>query len=94
MDWLDKETGELVESYTMLTLNADSHPLMQRMHKPDPTLPANAQDKRYVVAIERNDVDRWLNGSVADAQKLVKLAPVDIFIATPAVETPGQASLQ
>jgi putative SOS response-associated peptidase YedK len=25
-----------LESYTMLTINADGHPLMRRMHKPDP----------------------------------------------------------
>jgi putative SOS response-associated peptidase YedK len=36
--WLDKGTGEVVESYTMITMNADLHPLMQRMHKPDPKL--------------------------------------------------------
>ena len=36
--WTDKASGEIVESYTMLTLNADAHPLMSRMHKPDPKL--------------------------------------------------------
>ena len=39
--WTDPATGELVESYTMLTLNADDHPLMRRMHKPDPALPGS-----------------------------------------------------
>jgi len=29
--WGDKETGEVIESYTMLTVNADGHPLMSRM---------------------------------------------------------------
>ena len=33
-----RPTGEVHESYTMLTLNADAHPLMSRMHKPDPKL--------------------------------------------------------
>ena len=28
-------TGQHYESYTMLTLNADGHPLMGRMHKPE-----------------------------------------------------------
>lgn len=32
--WTDKATGDEFESYTMLTLNADGHPLMGRMHKP------------------------------------------------------------
>lgn len=30
--WVDSSTGEVVESYTMLTVNADSHPIMSRMH--------------------------------------------------------------
>ena len=29
----------------MLTLNADIHPLMNRMHKPDPKLGPDRQDK-------------------------------------------------
>jgi putative SOS response-associated peptidase YedK len=36
--WIDKETGDVWDNYTMLTLNADGHPLMGRMHKPDPKL--------------------------------------------------------
>jgi putative SOS response-associated peptidase YedK len=55
--WTDKTTGEVVESYTMLTLNADIHPLMNRMHKPDPKLGPDRQDKRSVVPIELEDVD-------------------------------------
>jgi putative SOS response-associated peptidase YedK len=82
--WTDPATGELVESYTMLTLNADAHPLMNRMHKPDPKLGPDDQDKRSVVAIERADVEQWLQGSVADAAALVKLSPVELFDATPA----------
>jgi putative SOS response-associated peptidase YedK len=30
--WTDPETGEVHESYTMLTINADADPLMSRMH--------------------------------------------------------------
>ena len=51
----------------MLTINADSHHLMSRMHKPDPKLPANAQDKRSVVPIEQQDVDQLLAGTIEDA---------------------------
>ncbi len=77
--WVDHATGEVHESYTMLTINADSHPLMRRMHKPDPKLPADQQDKRSVIPIELADVDRWLAGTVRDAQALLKLAPADVF---------------
>lgn len=83
--WIDKGTGEIVESYTMLTLNADGHPLMSRMHKPDPKLPPDAQDKRSVVAIERDDVDIWLRGSNDEAASLVRVPEVELFAAEPAM---------
>ena len=82
--WVDKASGEIVESYTMLTLNADAHPLMRRMHKPDPKLPPDGQDKRSVVAIEDTDVDEWLYGPVDAARKLVRLTEAEVFDAAPA----------
>ena len=82
--WIDRATGEVVESYTMLTLNADHHPLMSRMHKPDPKLAADAQDKRSVVPIEPEDVDTWLFGTQDQARDLVRLAPTEVFAAGPA----------
>lgn len=81
--WLDRETGELVESYTMLTINADDHPLMSRMHKPDPRFGPNEQDKRSVIPIEKHEVAQWLFGHRDEATKLLKLAPAEIFIAAP-----------
>jgi putative SOS response-associated peptidase YedK len=81
--WTDKASGEVVESYTMLTMNADAHPLMRRMHKPDPKLGPGQQDKRSVVPIERADVDTWLRGSLQAAAALVRLAPVEVFDAGP-----------
>ena len=92
--WVDPATGEVVESYTMLTLNADAHPLMRRMHKPDPTLGPDQQDKRSVIPIELEDVDTWLLGSQEDARRLLQLAPADIFQATtasPAAQDAGPA---
>lgn len=40
-----------------MTLNANLHPVMYRMHKPDPELGPDHQDKRSVVPIEPDDVD-------------------------------------
>lgn len=77
--WLDKTTGELVESYTMLTLNADEHPLMRRMHKPEADLPPDAQDKHSVIPIEAGDIEQWLHGTLNEAQSLLRLAPVETF---------------
>lgn len=56
---------------------------MSRMHKPDPKLPAVKQDKRSVISIEREDVDQWLAGTVAEASELLRLAPVELFNAGP-----------
>ena len=82
--WTDKSTGEVVESYTMLTLNADRHALMNRMHKPDPKLGPEQQDKRSVVPIELDQVETWLTATPQAAAALVSLAPVEIFEAGPA----------
>ncbi|MBO9679531.1 MAG: SOS response-associated peptidase family protein [Acidovorax sp.] len=82
--WTDPASGELLESYTMLTINADAHPLMSRMHKPNPKLGPDQQDKRSVIPIDAGDVDQWLAGTVQEAQQLLRLAPVEIFDARPA----------
>ena len=85
----DPATGTKVESYTMLTLHANSHPLMKRMHRPDldPAtklpLPLAQQDKRSVIAIKQGDVDQWLAGTVQEAQELLRLPPVEVFNAGP-----------
>ena len=77
--WVDKASGEVVESYTMLTLNADAHPLMKRMHRPDPKRAPQLQDKRSVVPIELEDVDTWLTAPIEEAAQLVRLADVALF---------------
>jgi putative SOS response-associated peptidase YedK len=90
-EWTDPGSGEIVVSYTMLTQNCDAHPLLSLMHKPDPALPPDAQDKRSVIPIERKDWDTWLNGSVEEAMALVKLPELDLFThgaADPAQQVP------
>ena len=82
--WTDKATGEIVESYTLLTLNADEHLLMNRMHRPDPKRPSHMQDKRSVVPVEAEDVDIWLFGTLTEVHALVQLAPEVAFDAGPA----------
>lgn len=64
----------------MLTLNADDHPIMKRMHKPDPKLGPDEQDKRSVVPLEPEDVDTWLHGTQDQAKALIMLAPAETFL--------------
>ncbi len=89
-EWTDPTTGELVPSYSMITQNCDGHPLLGLMHKPDPKFPADKQDKRAVVSLEQGDWDQWLNGTVAQAQPLIRVPAVELFrhlAADPAKQT-------
>ena len=81
--WPDPSTGGVIESYTMLTINADAHPLMSRMHRPDPRLPPDQQDKRSIVAIELADTETWLSGPLAEAAALMCAPPVELIDAAP-----------
>lgn len=83
-DWTDRATGEVHPSYTMITTNCDGHPLLARMHKPDPKLPDERQDKRTVVPIEATDWETWLLGTTDQAAELVRVPPVEIYDAGPA----------
>jgi putative SOS response-associated peptidase YedK len=78
-EWTDHASGEVIPNYTMLTQNCDAHPLLKLFHKPDPKLPADKQDKRAVVPIERVDWDMWLNGSTDDAMSLIQLPSLHLF---------------
>ena len=53
--WKSPE-GEWVHSFTMLTINADHHPLMKEFHKP-------ADEKRMLVILPEPAYDEWLTAS-------------------------------
>lgn len=79
-EWTDKTTGEVVPNYTMLTQNCDHHPLLRLMHKPDPKLGPDQQDKRSVVPIEPEHWDQWLNGSQEQALELIRVPALELFV--------------
>ncbi|HPW28165.1 MAG TPA: SOS response-associated peptidase family protein [Rhodoferax sp.] len=78
-EWTDPETGEVVPNYSMITQNCDAHPLLSLMHKPDSKLPSDQQDKRAVVPIERADWDAWLNGTLKQAEALIRVPDLAMF---------------
>jgi len=78
-EWTDPATGEVVPSYTMLTVNADGHPLMRLMHKPDPKLPDDAQDKRSIVPLADDAIDAWLHGGLDQARAALVLPPPQAY---------------
>jgi putative SOS response-associated peptidase YedK len=62
--WTDPASGELVVSFSMLTVNADEHPLMYQFHKP-------GDEKRTPVIIAPELHDAWLNADQAKASELM-----------------------
>ena len=78
-EWVDPQTGEVVPNFTLITCNCDTHPLLARLHKPDPALPAEAQDKRSLIHIEPEHWAQWLEGSEDEARALIQPPPLALF---------------
>lgn len=66
--YLDEKKGEVVRSFSMLTLNANEHPFMRQFHEP-------GKEKRSVVIVENGDFQKWLNATHDQARELIKLPP-------------------
>ena len=66
--FIDRETGEIVFSFSMLTINADGHPIMNHFHKPQ-------DEKRSIVILNNNEYSQWLSANYDEARKLLNLAP-------------------
>ena len=80
--WESKKAanGLLMFSFSMLTINADDHPLMRRMHKP-------ADEKRMVVMLRPDQYDAWLNCDVDNAADYFIQYPADALLSAPAPKT-------
>ncbi len=57
-------------SFTMLTINADMHPLMQRFHRPE-------DEKRMVALLRRDQYRAWLDAGSADMAAFLQPWPAD-----------------
>lgn len=67
-------SGEVVPSYTMLTINADDHAFMRNYHKPQ-------DEKRMVVILNEQDYDAWLQAPAADSRQFLRQYPADGLLA-------------
>lgn len=85
-EWTDPNTGEVVPNFTMITRNCDDHPMLARLHKPDPKLPPDQQDKRSLVHIDPIDWAQWLDGCEEEARALLKLQPTEVFDQSDAIK--------
>ena len=71
--WTEPETGELIVSFSMLTIDAYNHPVMKRMHKPE-------DEKRTVVPLRPALFNAWLNATPEEAQELLNLNSIPQLI--------------
>ena len=54
--WTDTTSGELVTSFSMLTVNADEHPVMNQFHRA-------GYEKRTPVVLAESQFDDWLSST-------------------------------
>ena len=74
-------SGEWIQSFTMLTINADSHPIFNQLHRPDPKRPPDKQDKRMVVILPEAAYADWLNASAEQSMDFLHLYPAAQLLA-------------
>ncbi|MEM5326252.1 SOS response-associated peptidase family protein [Paraburkholderia sp. JHI2823] len=69
-EWDEGEEGKAY-SFTMLTVNANDHPLMKRFHKP-------GDEKRSVVIVPASEYENWLESrSMDEARSFLNLYPAE-----------------
>jgi putative SOS response-associated peptidase YedK len=66
--------GETLLSFSMLTINADEHPLMRRFHKP-------GDEKRMVVLLPPDRIDDWLDSGCQNAPAFFVPYPAELLTA-------------
>ena len=64
--WTEPDTGELIVSFSMLTINANDHPVMQRFHKPE-------EEKRTVIPLRPELFNAWLDATPQSASQLLSI---------------------
>ena len=74
---IDKVTGEIIFSFSMLTIKADNHPVMKHFHKPQ-------DEKRSIVVLSDSNYLPWLHANHTEAKTLLKLAPNGFLLSEPA----------
>lgn len=67
--------GELLYSYTMLTINAADHPLLQLMHKPQ-------DEKRMVVILPEDRYTAWLRADASHSGQFLQQFPAGLLQAS------------
>lgn len=83
--WTDRSDGVVTISFTLLTVNADGHPVMGRMHRP-------GDEKRMPVIVPASDYAAWLQATPANAAAFMQRFPAENMQAAPAPRTARKAA--
>lgn len=74
--WVNPQGGEITTSFTLLTVNADGHALMGRMHRPD-------EEKRMPVIVPADRYADWLGADLGQAASMMVQTPAEVLIGRP-----------
>jgi putative SOS response-associated peptidase YedK len=87
--WKSPE-GQWVNSFTMLTINADTHPIFRELHRPDPKRPPHMQDKRMVVILNEDAYRAWLDAPAERSMEFLHQYPEERLAAIPEPNEPKE----
>ena len=79
--WWKPPAGDVVLSFTMLTINADSHPVMCHYHRPD-------DEKRMIVLLREEDYDSWLDAPTDGSMNFMRPCPPEDLVASAELPVP------
>jgi len=62
--WTDILSGEMMTSFSLITINADEHPFMKNFHRPN-------EEKRTIVCLKPQLFDDWLSTTPENAHEFL-----------------------
>jgi putative SOS response-associated peptidase YedK len=65
-------SGDIIRSFTMLTVNADDHPFMRNYHKP-------GDEKRMIVILHEDQYDAWLSAPPEESRQFLRQYPAELL---------------
>ncbi|MGE0311256.1 MAG: SOS response-associated peptidase [Lautropia sp.] len=80
--WVDRASGLASSSFSLLTINADGHPVMGRFHR-------EGDEKRSLVPIAPADWSAWLDDEPEGAARLLRPMAAGDFTAAPDPRPPA-----
>lgn len=79
--WTRTQGEACIETFSMLTLNADAHPVMNKMHAP-------GEEKRTPLVLAIDQFEEWLCANHVQAKALLTGARMPTLISAPAPKIP------